>query len=275
MAGPAIFIRNLSDDLKVEVIEFRNLFSGIVDSDFIRFQISRLVLRELHGCPAPSHSRSIFEEPSSESCSPFLPLIPFQVTDETIRLTHSASVPGSTIIGISHTERGVVPIEHGIIARDLIAKFPGLLIVIEISFAVVFSPPSSWVTGTAILDEEERGFIHFRGILIDLSGQLARIEGSQRVLPVHSGGETPGAFWIEGITDNNLPGSIGSALLEVIAPCDPVIIVTRAAGPLGTVGCFALEGKRSAIESFQNDLLVRSSLGGHGGRVKEVKKQKY
>jgi hypothetical protein len=70
------------------------------------------------------------------------------------------------------------------------------------------------------------------------------------MLPIHSGREIPWEFGIKGITDDNLPGPVGSALLEMVGIGDPAIIVAGAAGSLWAVRNFAIEGKRIPIETL-------------------------
>ena len=81
------------------------------------------------------------------------------------------------------------------------------------------------------------------------------------MLSVHSGREIPGGPGVKAVADDDLSLSIGPALLEVVAAGDPVIIVARAARPLGTVGCAAVGGKGFPIEPLQNDLCVLGALG--------------
>jgi hypothetical protein len=65
MTEPAISVRRSPDDLKMDVIKFRNLFFRIVYIHLIHFRISRLILRKFYFGPSHSYSGSIFEEPSS------------------------------------------------------------------------------------------------------------------------------------------------------------------------------------------------------------------
>lgn len=74
---------------------------------------------------------------------------------------------------------------------------------------------------------------------------------------VHSGGEIPWEFGIEGVADDDLPCSIGSALLEMITIGDPIIIVAGAAGLLRTVRHFTIDREGGAIESLEKNLFMR------------------
>jgi hypothetical protein len=64
MAGPAIFVKRSSDDLKVQILKICYLFFRIVYIHLIHFRISRLILRKFYVGPSRSYSGSIFEEPS-------------------------------------------------------------------------------------------------------------------------------------------------------------------------------------------------------------------
>lgn len=57
----------------------------------------------------------------------------------------------------------------------------------------------------------------------------------------------PGKFLVEGITDDQFPGSIGSALLKMVTIGDSVIIMAGAAGPLRAVRNFADDGEGTSI----------------------------
>lgn len=172
------------------------------------------------------------------------------MTNEAIGFVHSTSVPWTSIVGIPHTEGGIVAIEDWVIARNFIAKFSGLFVVIEVSFAIIFTKPPSWMAGPAILDDEERGFVNFREVSINLLSQLARISRGQSMFSVHSGGEVPWKFGIEGIAHNNLPASIRSALLEMVTIGDSIIIVAGPTGLLRTVRHFTIDRERGPIKSL-------------------------
>jgi hypothetical protein len=95
------------------------------------------------------------------------------MAEETIRLTHAAPVPGSHIVGITHAEGGVIPIELGIIACEFVTKFLCLLVVIKVSFPVIFAKTSTGMATPTIPDHEEGRFVHFGELLIDFLSQLA------------------------------------------------------------------------------------------------------
>jgi hypothetical protein len=95
------------------------------------------------------------------------------------------------------------------------------------------------------------------------------------MLSVHSRREIPREFGIEGITDDNLPGSIRSALLEMVTIGNSVIIVASATGSLWAIRNFAVDGQRTSIESLQNNFLVRGSLRRYRDRIEETKKQDH
>jgi hypothetical protein len=67
---------------------------------------------------------------------------------------------------------------------------------------------------------------------------------------IHSGREIPWEFGIEGITDDDLTGGIGSALLKVVAIGYSIIIMAGAAGSLWAIRNFAFDGEGISIESF-------------------------
>jgi hypothetical protein len=83
------------------------------------------------------------------------------------------------------------------------------------------------------------------------------------MLSIHSGGEIPGVFGVEGVADDDFSSSIRATLLEVVTLCDLVIVMASPAGFLGTVRHFAIGGERTSIESFQNDFLMQRDLGGN------------
>jgi hypothetical protein len=107
------------------------------------------------------------------------------------------------MVRIARTERSVIPIEDGIISRDLVTKSVRLIIVIEVSFTIVFAKSSSGMAGTTILEDRERGLIDFRRMVIPFLSQLARIGRGESMFSIHPGGKIPGVFGVEGVTDNN------------------------------------------------------------------------
>ena len=124
------------------------------------------------------------------------------------------------------------------------------------------------MTDPAILDEKERGLVYLRRISIALLSQLAKISRSQSMFPIHSRREVPRVFLIKGITDNNFPVSIGSALLEVVAIGYSLIIMTAAASSLRTIRFFGINGEGGSIETLQNNLLMGRPLGKDCCRIK-------
>jgi hypothetical protein len=90
------------------------------------------------------------------------------------------------------------------------------------------------------------------------------------MLSIHSGREVPWVFGIEGITDHNFPGSIGAALLKMVAIRYSVIVMAGAASLLRTVRHFAIYGYWVPIESLQNDLFMQRDLGGDRGGIDEA-----
>jgi len=162
------------------------------------------------------------------------------MTDQAIGLTHTASVPRGSIIGIARTERGVVPIQYGIVAGDFVSKFFGLLIVIEVPFTVVFPKSSSRMAGPTILNDVERGFVNFGGTSIGFLSQLARVGRGESMLSIHSRRKVPWVFRIEGITDQNSPKSVGSTLLEVVSVRYSIIVMTGATSLLRAIRPFAI-----------------------------------
>jgi hypothetical protein len=89
------------------------------------------------------------------------------------------------------------------------------------------------------------------------------------MLSIHSGGKIPGGFGVEGVADDDFPGSIRATLLEVVTLCDLVIVMAGPAGLPGTVRHFAIGSERASIEPFQNDLLVQRHLGRNEGGIEE------
>jgi hypothetical protein len=77
------------------------------------------------------------------------------------------------------------------------------------------------------------------------------------------------------IADNNFPGPIGSALLEVITLGDETVIMAGPTGLFGAVRDFTLQGERASIESPQNDLFMRGCLGGNRAWKKKKKRETY
>lgn len=67
---------------------------------------------------------------------------------------------------------------------------------------------------------------------------------------------------IERIADDDLPGSISSALLKMVSVGNPLVIMADAACLLRAVGQGTLNRKRVPVESPQNDLFVRKVLAG-------------
>ena len=89
---------------------------------------------------------------------------------------------------------------------------------------------------------------------------------------VHPGGKIPGIFGVEGVADDDFPSSVRATLLEMVALCDLVIIMTGPASLLRTVRQLALGGKRVSVEYFQNDLLMQRHLGRDRGGIEEREK---
>jgi hypothetical protein len=191
------------------------------------------------------------------------------MADQAVGLTHPALIPRGPMVRVARTERSIISIEDGIISRDLVAKFIGLFIVIEVSFTIVFPKSSSGVAGTTILEDGERGLIDFRRMVIPFLGQLARIGRSGSMFSVHPGGKIPGVFGVEGVADDDFPGCIRAALLEVVTIRDPVIVMAGTAGLLGTVRRFTLHGKRLPVEPPEDNLLMQRHLGRNQGGIEE------
>ena len=194
------------------------------------------------------------------------------MADQAVGLTHTALVPRGPMVRIACAERSVISVEDGIISGDLVTKFIRLLIVIEVSFAIVFTKSSSGMAGTTILEEGERGFIDFRRMVIPFLGQLARIGRGESMFSVHPGGKIPGIFGVEGIADDDFSSSIRTTLLEVIPLCDLIIVMAGPAGLPGTVRNVAIGGERAPVESFQNDLFMQGDLGGNQGGIEKREK---
>jgi hypothetical protein len=95
------------------------------------------------------------------------------------------------------------------------------------------------------------------------------------MLSVHSRREIPRQFGIEGITDDNLSGSVSSALLEMVTIGDPVIIVASTTSSLWAIRNFAVDGQRTSIESLQNNLFVAKDLGRNRSRTEHKRKENY
>jgi len=66
---------------------------------------------------------------------------------------------------------------------------------------------------------------------------------------------------IEPVTDDDLPGSVGSPLLEMVSICDSIVIMASPAGPFRTIRDSILRGEVFSVESFERDLLMGWSLG--------------
>jgi hypothetical protein len=154
------------------------------------------------------------------------------------------------MVRIARTERSIISIEDGIIPRNFIAKLIRLLVVIEVSFSIVFTKSSSGMAGPTILEERERGLIYFRRMVTPFLGQLARIGRGESMLTKRPGGKVPRVFGVEGITDNNFTRSIRSALLEVVTIRYSVIVMAGTTGFPGAIGHFAIGSERIPIESF-------------------------
>ena len=92
---------------------------------------------------------------------------------------------------------------------------------------------------------------------------------------IHSKGEIPRKFGIEGITDDNFPSSISSALLEVVTIGDSIIFVASTARSLRAVRNFAIDGQGTSIESLQNNLFVAKDLGRKRSRREHKKKRNH
>jgi hypothetical protein len=95
------------------------------------------------------------------------------------------------------------------------------------------------------------------------------------MLPIHSRGELPRIFLIEGIANDDLPGSIRSALLEVVTIGYSIIIMAATTGSFGTVRNFTLDGEVTPIESLQGNLFVRRVLRGNRSRIEQREKDDY
>ena len=191
------------------------------------------------------------------------------MADQAIGLTQAASIPGSSVFGIAHTDGGVIAIQLRVIGCEFIAKFFCLLIVIKISFSIVLPKTSPGMARPTILDKKERGFINFRGMGIDFLSQLARIGRGESMLSIHSGRKIPGVLGVESVANDDFPSSIRATLLEVVTLCNLLIVMAGPAGLPGTVRDFAIGGERASIESFRNDLLVQRHLGRNKGGVEE------
>jgi hypothetical protein len=131
------------------------------------------------------------------------------------------------------------------------------------------------MAGPTILDEKEGRFINLGRMRINLLSQLARVSRGQSMLSIHSRGKVPGILLIEGITDDYFSSTIRSALLEVVTTCYPLVVMAGTAGPLRAIRNFAIDSEGIPIESLQNNLFVRGSLGRHRDRIEKRKKQGY
>ena len=196
------------------------------------------------------------------------------MTHEAVSLADPTLVPRGTKVALPPTQGRIITVQKRIFPRKFITKFLSFLVIIEIAFTVILTPSPSGMTGSAILDEGEGRFVNFRGMTIDLLGQLARVERSQSMLPVHTGGEVPRMFGIKGVTDDNSSHSIGSALLEVVTVCYLGISMANPTGLLGAIRHFTVHGEMSSIRSSQEDLFVLSGLRSNGRREKEEKASK-
>jgi hypothetical protein len=192
------------------------------------------------------------------------------MTDQAIGFAQAAFVPRGSIIGITRTEGGIVSIKDGIIAGDFVAKFFCLLIVIEVPFTVVFTKSPSRMAGPAVLEDRKRGLVDVGGVLICFSGQLARIGRGEPMSSVHPGRKVPWIFGIEGITDNNFPSSIDTALLKMVTIRNSVIVMAGTTSLLRTVGRLAIRGERVSIEPLQDNLFMQEGLRGNGAWMQKA-----
>jgi len=92
------------------------------------------------------------------------------------------------------------------------------------------------------------------------------------MLSIHSGGEIPGVFRVEGVADDDFPGSIRATLLEVVTLCDLVIVMAGPAGFPRTIRNFAFQAQAGSIKSLEDDLFVQGNLGGKRDWVKDKKR---
>ena len=67
---------------------------------------------------------------------------------------------------------------------------------------------------------------------------------------------------IEGITDDDFTRSISPALLKMVTIGNLIILVTSPTGFFRAVRQFTLKGERTSIESFKDNLIMVSILGG-------------
>ena len=93
------------------------------------------------------------------------------------------------------------------------------------------------------------------------------------MLSIHSRRKVPWIFLIEGVTDDDFPGTVCSTLLEVVTTGDPLVIMALTASSLRTVRIFAVNREGIPIESPQNNCFVDKDLGEDQGRVKQRKEQ--
>jgi hypothetical protein len=85
--------------------------------------------------------------------------------------------------------------------------------------------------------------------------------------------EIPGVLSIEGIADKDLPRAICPALLKVVAPGEPLIVMAPAAGSFRAVRNLAVDAQRGSISAFEGNLRVFGSRGGDGIRGGKEKNQ--
>jgi hypothetical protein len=110
-----------------------------------------------------------------------------------------------------------------------------------------------------ILDKEESGFVNFGGMGIDFLSQLARIGRGDSMLSIHSGGEIPRVFGVEGVADDDFPGSIRATLLEVVTLCDLVIVMAGPAGLPGAVRHLAIGSEGLPSNPFRTIFSCREA----------------
>lgn len=80
-------------------------------------------------------------------------------------------------------------------------------------------------------------------------------------------------FRIEGITDDNFPSFIGSALLKVVAVGYSIIIMAGAASSFWAVRNFTIGGEGASIVPPQDNFFVQRNLGRDRNGMKERKRK--